>query len=43
MVISIEPQVYQPEIGHIQIEDEFLVTKSGGKKMNNIPREIFEC
>lgn len=43
MVISIEPQIVIPGIGHVQVEDEFLVTVSGGKKLNDIPREPFEC
>lgn len=39
-VISIEPQVYLPEFGYLQIEDEFVITKSGGKKISDIPLEL---
>lgn len=43
MVISLEPQIFDPEVGHVQIEDEFVVTQSGGKILSSIPREIIEC
>lgn len=39
-VISIEPQVYLPEFGYLQIEDEFIVTRSGGKRISDIPLEL---
>ncbi|MEM2839847.1 MAG: Xaa-Pro peptidase family protein [Thermoplasmata archaeon] len=39
-VISIEPQVYLPEFGYLQIEDEFVVTKSGGKRISEVPLEL---
>lgn len=39
-VISIEPQVYLPELGYLQIEDEFIVTKSGGKRISRVPLEL---
>jgi len=42
MVISLEPQVFVPDIGYIQIEDEFLVTSAGGIRLNGIPREVIE-
>ena len=43
MVISLEPQIFDPEVGYVQIEDEFLVTRSGGRMLSSIPREIIEC
>ena len=43
MVISLEPAIYNPEIGDQQIEDQFLVTKTGSERLNDIPREIIEC
>jgi Xaa-Pro aminopeptidase len=42
MVISIEPQVYFPEVGDMQIEDQFRVTKTGCERLNDIPTEIIE-
>jgi Xaa-Pro aminopeptidase len=43
MVISLEPAVYISEIGDQQIEDQFLVTKTGSERLNDIPQEIIEC
>ncbi len=43
MVISLEPAIYFPDVGDQQIEDEFLVTKTGSERLNNIPQEIIEC
>jgi len=43
MVISIEPIVYRPETGEMQIEDEFRITKTGCERLNDIPREIIQC
>jgi len=42
MVISIEPAMYLPEVGDMQIEDQFRVTKTGCKRLNDIPTEIIE-
>jgi len=42
MVISIEPQVTLPEVGYMQIEDEFRVTKTGCERLNDIPNEIIQ-
>jgi Xaa-Pro aminopeptidase len=39
-VISVEPQVYVPAFGDLQIEDEFVITKSGGKRISEIPAEL---
>ena len=43
MVISLEPALYIPDIGDQQIEDQFLVTKTGSERLNDIPQEIIEC
>jgi len=40
MVISIEPTIYLPEVGDMQIEDQFRVTKTGCERLNDIPQEI---
>ena len=42
MVISIEPAVYLPEVGDMQIEDQFRVSKTGCERLNDIPTEIME-
>jgi Xaa-Pro aminopeptidase len=42
MVISIEPTIYLPEVGDLQIEDQFRVTKTGCERLNDIPKEIME-
>ncbi len=42
MVISIEPAVYLPEVGDMQIEDQFQITKTGCERLNDIPKEIME-
>ncbi|MBW2567424.1 MAG: hypothetical protein JRE24_11250, partial [Deltaproteobacteria bacterium] len=43
MVISMEPTMFFPEIGELQIEDQFVVTKKGAVILNDIPHKIFEA
>ena len=43
MVISIEPQITLPGHGYIQLEDEIVVTSSGGRTVSALPHEIMEC
>jgi len=42
-VISIEPTIFIPNVGPFQIEDEFVVTKTGAERLNDIPQEIMVC
>jgi Xaa-Pro aminopeptidase len=42
MVISTEPAVFFHDTGDFQIEDQFVVTKNGAVRLNDIPHEIFE-
>jgi len=42
-VISLEPTISFPEVGDLQIEDQFLVTETGSERLNDIPQEIIEC
>lgn len=42
MVISIEPTIYLPDVGDLQIEDQFRVTKTGCERLNDIPMEIMQ-
>jgi len=43
MVISLEPQVGIPSVGDFQLEDEFVVTKTGAERLNDIPQEVIVC
>ena len=43
MVLSIEPQITLPDVGYIQLEDEVVVSPSGGKRLSTLPHEIIEC
>jgi Xaa-Pro aminopeptidase len=42
MVISMEPAIFFQDVGDFQIEDQFVVTKNGGVRLNDIPHKIFE-
>jgi Xaa-Pro aminopeptidase len=43
MVISMEPSVWLPDTGDLQVEDQFVVTEEGGRRLSPIPLEIFTC
>ncbi len=43
MVISMEPSVWLPETGDLQVEDQFVVTEQGGQRLSPIPLQIFAC
>jgi Xaa-Pro aminopeptidase len=42
MVISMEPAIFFPDVGDFQIEDQFVVTKNGAVRLNDIPHKIIE-
>ena len=42
MVISMEPMMFFSDTGDFQIEDQFVITKDGGVRLNDIPQTIFE-
>jgi len=42
MVISLEPTMAFPDTGEIQIEDQFVVTRRGAVRLNDIPQQITE-
>jgi Xaa-Pro aminopeptidase len=43
MVISVEPQVYLKDLGYIQLEDDFVVTRAGGKRLSRLPLGLIEA
>jgi len=43
MVISMEPSIWLPDTGDLQVEDQFVVTPEGGQRLSPIPLEIFTC
>jgi len=42
-VISLEPQIVIPALGKFSVEDEFVITKTGAERLNDIPQEIIMC
>jgi Xaa-Pro aminopeptidase len=42
MVISMEPAIFFHDTGDFQIEDQFVVTKNGAIRLNDVPHKIFE-
>jgi len=42
MVLTIEPGYYKKGFGGIRIEDDYLITKTGFKKLSNAPKEVTE-
>lgn len=42
MVVSVEPQVYSKGLGYLQFEDEFVVTRSGGKRLSRLPPGLID-
>jgi Xaa-Pro aminopeptidase len=43
MVISLEPSIFLPDTGDLQVEDQFRVTEEGGQRLSPIPLQIFTC
>lgn len=43
MVISMEPSIFLPDTGDLQVEDQFTVTEEGGQRLSPIPLQIFTC
>jgi Xaa-Pro aminopeptidase len=39
-VITIEPGLYDPEVGGIRIEDLVVVTKDGHRNLTPFPKEL---
>lgn len=42
MIVTVEPGIYLPYIGGVRIEDDILVTPSGGERLTQSSREFLE-
>ena len=40
MTFTIEPGIYLPGQGGVRIEDDFLITSSGGESLSDLPRDL---
>ncbi len=40
MVVTVEPGIYLPGIGGVRIEDDYLITDSGARKLTSMPKDM---
>ena len=42
-VVAVEPGVYHPAEGGIRVEDVFVITETGARRLTNAPRDLQVC
>jgi Xaa-Pro aminopeptidase len=40
MVVTVEPGIYLPGVGGVRIEDDYVVTESGARRLNTLPKSL---
>jgi Xaa-Pro aminopeptidase len=40
MVVTVEPGIYLPGVGGVRIEDDYVVTQTGAKRLNTLPKSL---
>jgi Xaa-Pro dipeptidase len=40
MTFTIEPGIYLPDRGGVRVEDDFVITRTGGESLSNLPRNL---